>query len=90
MVLINRGWVPAVIKEAESRPEGQVRGMVTIVGYLVAGDKGYFLDSEGKPRLGTYSQHTCLRGNDERGITNASFVSFTMQYNVTYQKRIHG
>jgi len=31
-ILVNRGWVPAALKDASKRPEGQMSGMVVVTG----------------------------------------------------------
>lgn len=41
IVMINRGWVPASLKEPETRMEAQVREKVTILGHLVPGDEPF-------------------------------------------------
>lgn len=38
IVLINRGWVPAALKDPESRMEAQITDKVTILGHLIPGE----------------------------------------------------
>jgi hypothetical protein len=87
MVLINRGWVPAIIKEQGGRPEGQVSGTVTIVGFLAPNDPGFPVKVGGVPIFGTCTRPLKVMRNEFHAlITHTPMV----QSNKIYQRRTPG
>jgi len=48
-LLVNRGWIPAALKNPKSRPETHVRGRATLTGLLRVGDDRNGLTPENSP-----------------------------------------
>ena len=74
-VLINRGWVPNKLKNARSRPEGQVAGVVYVTGIARTADsnRGWFVP-ENKPIKGIWHRLDIEQMGQVAGLELASFV----------------